>query len=256
MIWLKRLLLLTVLVLDIGLSQNDASAIESQATVAKTFAVFSVAYNRQGEAVRGGVCGSAFFISTTRAITAYHVLQNANFQAPEGFEKVRLWLVHEGEPAIELQTGFLTYRPDHDVTEIQLPEERAVNSRYVFAYSKRPLAAAANVETDGIVANTAGPRLARTATGDIEVVAVPNLIRLRMAGQILRRAQVRLSAADVRLSDAPEFELSYRPVVGLSGGPVVSGGEVFAMNSFADPAGAPHTWALDLHAASLLRRNN
>ena len=247
---IRSLLILSVWFLGISLPEIGKAAqnnlVKSQ--IPKTFAIFSVSYNRLGQEVRGGVCGSAFFISPTRAITAYHVLQPASFKPQAGFERVRVWLVHEGERAIELKPEYLSYQADHDLTRIQLPSLQAVDAKYIFPTTTSAPALSAEVETDGIRANTAGPVLKKIGQ-DFEVVSVPRLERLRAAGRLLRRTPVYLSAADVKLNGAIEFELSYQPVVGLSGGPVVSGGYVIAMNSFADPGGAPRTWALDLRAA-------
>src|SRR5262245_51088951 len=73
----------------------------------KSFAVFSVAYKARGGEVRGGVGGTAFFVSPTTVITAYHVLQPATFQAAAG-EKKRTWLVRENFRPVELKPQYLT----------------------------------------------------------------------------------------------------------------------------------------------------
>jgi hypothetical protein len=210
----------------------------------RAFAVFSVAYNPGSTQVKAGVMGTAFFISPTKAVTAYHVVQPKSFLPPEGYSRVKIWLVHEGEPAIELQKNNVTYFSSADQSVIQLKAGR-VNSRYVFT-AAAAIDPGAPVMTEGFPANTQGPELAWSGS-DIVVTAVPRLERVRFNGAVARISRVELNAADVKLRGAPCIELTYKPLLGLSGGPVISAaGEVVAMNSFSDPRTRAATWAVAL----------
>jgi hypothetical protein len=171
------------------------------------------------------------------------VLKTASFKPMPGFERVRVWLVHEGYRPIELKQEFVQSNANTDITLITLPAAQAVEARFVYATGAADLNAP--VETDGFIANTAGPILERQGA-DIAVTHVEHLERLHLSGTLLRTAQVNLKASDIELKASPEMELSYKPVVGISGGPVTSHGKVIAMNSFADPATFKHTWALKL----------
>jgi hypothetical protein len=213
---------------------------------AKTFAVFLAAFNSKTGAAQGGVAGTAFFVSKTSALTAYHVLQPKSFTPPEGFTSVQVWLVHEGERAIELHAENLKYQTDRDMTSIELNASNSVDRRFIF--STGSIAAVADdVRTDGFLASSTGPSLKVGATGLLEIVDVPWLSRIRSEGKILRAIDVDLNAIDVHLSKSPCYQLSYEPIVGLSGGPVISGDRVIAMNSFADPGTRHETWAVDLN---------
>src|SRR5690349_12820358 len=68
----------------------------------KTYAVFVARYNRRTHEAFGGVAGTAFFVSQHRALTAFHVLQNTSFASSTTDEVKQVWLVHEGQPALEL----------------------------------------------------------------------------------------------------------------------------------------------------------
>lgn len=233
----------TFLFLALSLALDSAVTIcgAAAAPAPKTFAVFVTAYNPGGGQVRGGVAGSLFFTSTREALTAYHVLQPSSFTPPPGFRKVRIWLVHENERPIELRADQLRTQPERDLTRVVLSSE--VDSRYVYQTDRaRPRMP---VYSDGFRANTAGPTLA-WVDGEVEITGVPKLERVSARGRILRRARIDLTAADVKLANSPNFELDYEPIVGMSGGPVVSGGKVIAMNSFADPVSRRRTWALEL----------
>jgi hypothetical protein len=210
----------------------------------KSYAVFLATLDpATGQAV-GGVAGSAFFISPTQAITAFHVLQPKSFENPH----TQVWLVHEDEPAIELSREELRSQASLDRTTIALSQAR-VPQRHVFtrASDKGPaLTVGTKVETDGFIANSAGPVLALAGLR-LRITSVPRLERLHAEGSVLRNVRVELASNDVNLKNAPCVQVSYKPVVGLSGGPVVSGGQVVGMNSFGlNEEAHASTWAVDL----------
>lgn len=203
----------------------------------KSYAVFLAHFDPVTGEAHGGVCGSAFFISPTRAMTAFHVLQPRSFADA----RTQIWLVHEGEPAIELSAEEITGDSAHDTTTIDLA--RAVDPKYVFKLASAP---EGDVETDGFIASSAGPQLAREGRR-LKITSVPHLERIHAEGRIVRGATpVTLTSADVNLRDASCVQLSYQPIVGLSGGPVFKGDRVYAMNSFADPRARESTWAVEI----------
>ena len=125
--------------------------------------------------------------------------------------------------------------------------------------AKAQLPVGTKVETDGFAANSTGPILEFNKTIKnalvttnvqrphfLTITSVPHLARLHSEGTILRSARLELTSQDVNLRNAPCTQVSYRPVVGLSGGPVLSGSRVIGINSFADPSARASTWAIDL----------
>lgn len=212
----------------------------------RSFAVFMVSYNTHNDYARGGVCGTAFFISPTQAVTAYHVLAAKSFKPLPGFERVRLWLVHEGYPAVEIKPEYLTYEPGKDRTLLHFPKAKKVDQRFVFTLGTVGRFSTI-VMTEGFVANTDGPTLIHKGS-DVDVAAVPHLQRLILTGRVLRVTDVTLKSPNINLRGEPSVQLSYQPIVGISGGPVVSDGKVIAMNSFAEPSTFKQTWAVDLQS--------
>lgn len=249
--------------LSVAASASVPLSAPSQAP--KTYAVFLATYNpATGETV-GGVAGSAFFITPKKAITAFHVLQAKSFDNPN----TQIWLVHENEPAIELAKENLISDSKLDRTTINLIGESAPQ-RFIFSSpgsAPAQLSPGTRVETDGFLANSTGPILefngapnvnVPTPTSSSNVIAivkrspalrissVPHLARLHSEGSILRQARIELASNDVNLKNAPCVQVSYKPVVGLSGGPVFSGDRLIGMNSFADPEARSSTWAIAL----------
>lgn len=213
--------------------------------IAKAYAVFLISYNRHTDQVIGGVAGTAFFVSDRKAITAFHVLRPESFTPEAGYEFRRVYLLHEGAPPIALNATEVTFQPDRDQSEIELPTTKRADPRYIFTKADRSLASGP-VLTEGFLANTAGPELARV-DGHITVTRVRKLARARLTGDLVRRATVTLAASDVSLRDVPCLQLSYRPIVGFSGGPVMDlDGRVLGMNSFAEPSTQARTWAVSL----------
>jgi Trypsin-like peptidase domain len=207
----------------------------------KSFGVFIAAYNSSGSEARGGIAGTAFFVSPNRAITAFHVLKPTSLKPAGGFERIRIWLVHENEPAIEVRPEYLHYSEDKDLTEINFPSLKA-KTKYVFE-SVRNATVGASVETEGFLANSVGPVLQRFGS-DLEIISVPHLERMELRGNLTRTARVSLEASDIHLHEIPCLQADYTPIVGFSGGPVVYQGKVIGMNSFADPNSRKSTWAV------------
>ncbi len=236
-----RFKLLTLVILSFGVTESVTAAITS---TAKSFAVFTTSYNTGNDLVRGGVNGTVFFISPTRAITANHVANQKSFKPLPGFERVRVYLVHEGYPPIEIKAANVRSDANRDVTVIDLPKAKRVPKQYVFPLGQVTVMGE-NVTSEGFVANTDGPILERKGQ-DVIVTSVPHLTRLSMQGQLIRQAQVNLKTLDIDLKSSPSVQLSYQPIVGISGGPVMVRGRVIAMNSFADPGTFKQTWALQL----------
>ena len=136
----------------------------SVAPPAKSFAVFVARYNSQTHEARGGVAGTAFFISSTRAVTAYHVLQASSFKRTSRDEQVRIWLVRENRPAIEVHTSNLAERKSADMTLIDFKQLAVARQDEVYRVSHAPFTGFGAskelpFETDGFLANSVGPLL-------------------------------------------------------------------------------------------------
>ena len=237
--------LLSVLAVVACVTQIAAAAIAPSPALPKSFAVFVAAYNEKGE-IRGGVAGTAFFISPRRAVTAYHVLQPKSFQLQPGFTRQRVWLVHEGEAPIELKQKQARFDSQNDLTVVDLDQDVSRDFIYQMGAS---LTTGAALETEGFRANTAGPKLARIGD-EIEIVDVPRLERVQLTGQLMNQARVEIRAIDVTLNSTPCLQVNFEPIRGISGGPLLSGGKVVGINSFGDPREAHRTWAVAVEMIS------
>lgn len=241
---MRALTALQALVLVFILTLVTEIGAVSKGSTPRSYALFSVSYNTSGSEAEGGVAGTVFFVSPTQAITAYHVINASSFTPNPGFERRRLWLVHEGQRPIEIRPEHLSYDRLRDLTVIRIPRSEQVPKRLVF--ERAGLATLnADVTSEGFRAGSAGPILERRDS-DLTVASVPRLERLFAVGKVVRRATVDLNAKDVTLRNSPGLELTYEPIKGMSGGPVLAAGKVIAMNSFADPRTFKRTWALEL----------
>jgi hypothetical protein len=217
----------------------------ANAELPKSFAVFIVSSNESGE-VRGGVAGTAFFISPHRAITAHHVLQKKSFELQPGFSSQRVWLVHEGESAIELNLRQAKFDAKNDLTSIAI--ENSVSTKYVYPIGSE-VRAGSEAATEGFIAETKGPTLARIDSG-IEIIDVPRLECKNLSGRVVAAARIDLRAPDVILEATPCLQVNYEPVRGISGGPLLIDGRVVGVNSFGDPQQRHRTWAVLLANAT------
>lgn len=205
------------------------------------YAVFKVSYNETGGEVVGGVAGSAFFVAPNRAVSAHHVLNATSFRPAEGFAKTRVWLVHEGETPIELFAPNVRTDSSKDITLIAFASPVSAK---VFTRAPASLRIGEPVASEGFRANSAGPLLFWNGP-ELEISSVPRLERLRAEGVLLRATAVSVQADDLQVRDARGMQVSYAPVVGMSGGPVLQNGMIVGFNSFANPDRAT-SWALAL----------
>lgn len=235
------LFLFSVISLVACVTQNAAASLAVARPLPRSFAVFVVASNAEGE-VRGGVAGTAFFTTPHRAVTAYHVLQPKSFQVPVGYSRQRVWLLHENETPIELKESYARFDSKNDLTVVDLPQ--AVATEFVYPTGAGVLVGDP-VATEGFRANTAGPRLSRSGA-DVDVIDVPHLERVNLVGQFISRARVELRAIDVTLESTPCLQVDFEPVRGISGGPLLAGGRVIGVNSFGDPREARRTWSITI----------
>ncbi|MGZ3774403.1 MAG: hypothetical protein ACXVCN_11830 [Bdellovibrio sp.] len=238
----------------LGFSHSEP-AISVSKPLPRSYAVFVAHYNTDNNSAVGGVAGTAFFISPSKAITAFHVLQAASFSKQPNFEKVKIWLVHEDRPAIEINLNNLKEHQEFDLTVIDFGKEKIASQPEVYPLEnnlkENTSLNAWTVESDGFIANSTGPEIAKSGN-DLVITSVPKLQRIQSYGRIVRSSLVHINASDVKLEHVPCFELSYKPVVGLSGGPMLKDGHVIAMNSFADPS-HQSTWAVQLSQLEFLR---
>lgn len=225
--------ILTVLILNTLLSQYATAK-------GSAYAVFKVSYNETGSAPVGGIAGTAFFIAGDRAVSAHHVLNETSFLPAPGFAKTRVWLVHEGETPIELFASNVLTDPSKDFTIISFLEP--VSDKI---YRRGPASRVGRaVASEGFRANTAGPKLFWNGP-DLDISEVPRLERLRAEGVMMRAMPVSVQATDLHVTNAQGMQVSYQPIVGMSGGPVTQDGMLIGFNSFANPDRAS-SWALAL----------
>lgn len=221
----------------------------SKAYKGSAYAVFKVSYSPQNPelGVQGGVAGTAFFVTSKIAFTAYHVINAQLFNPAPGFKKARIWLVHENQPAIEIFRTQIQENPDSDFSKITFQKEVTIPVQHIFE-TENPKKEIENfnknlVISEGYKANSAGPVLA-WINGDLEIQAVHKLEKIIQSGLVLQNTRVSLASADVNLKNQKTVQLTTKPIVGTSGGPVIINGRVKAFNSFANPNDRLSTWAI------------
>lgn len=245
---LMPLIVLLLVICLPKIRQSQAETFSNFSATPKSFAVFMARYNVLSKVVTGGVAGTAFFISPSKAITAFHVLNQKSFATTSKLERVKLWLVREGRAAIELDSQMLREQKQRDLTTIDFGGQPVAKSDEVYELESTSTANTVSstdvLQTDGFKANTPGPELAFVGD-ELVITRVSQLRRIHTYGALLQAARIDLSSNDVNLVGADCLQISYQPIVGLSGGPITRNGKVVGMNSFADPS-KQTTWAIHL----------
>lgn len=226
------------------------AAARAQAPKIRAFAVFKVSYlSHNPSSAMGGIAGTAFFTEKNRAFSAYHVMRPELFKPNTGYDRVRVWLVHQKHPPIEVVAQNMRYDSRKDLSAIQFADA-VVPESFVFESAVgQPVArpGEAQLSSQGyVVGETAEVTLISTGT-DLRIQKVGQLPAKLHQGVLRRRVKLSLKSLDMRLENIPGLELSYGMYVGMSGGPTLIDGRVVGVNSFgfpADQAYKTQAWAV------------
>lgn len=238
--------ILTIIMLTLLQATASFAALPTTAGF-RSFAVFKASYNETGGNVEGGLAGTAFFISTRKALSAEHVLTPGLFRPNPGFRHVQVWLMNETGGVFEVTESQVRRHSGKDLAEINFQQD-VVADKYVFPLAKKAPALSQPTSSEGYQAGTADARL-EWAGPRLRISQVLAQVQHTRQGQILQMAKVDLNATDVQLSQADCFHVSAPSMVGMSGGPTLADGQVIGVNSFGYPVDAmkkDSTWVISL----------
>lgn len=215
----------------------------------KSFALFKASYNSiMDNDVKGGIAGTAFFVTKNIAITAYHVLNDSTLKPNLNHTKTQLWLLNKMGGIIELKKYKYTlkYFPGKDITLIVF-NKPVVKDDYVFQIdfenfntftNKNDLQIySENIKSEGYRADSLVKATLAWSSHNLTVKEIHFLPQESHKGAIELITQISISATDVQLHNIQCLKLSYGSVLGMSGGPTLKNGKIIGVNSFGFPAG-------------------
>ena len=198
------------------------------------FAVVKISYNTPGETpVTGGICGTAFLIKDSIALTANHVLNAINYQPNPGYKFVQFWLLKRGTKLIiPLSADYLESMEEIESTIIKLPELQKCNLLISETNAKQNDA----VENFGHLINM--PITNAHWENNILIIDDYNLEKSKSdaSGQIVEIRKISVNANDVKLNNITVIQPSFKANVGMSGGPLICNNKVIGLMSFGLPA--------------------
>lgn len=199
------------------------------------FAVVKISYNIPGETpITGGICGSAFLIDDSTVVTANHVL-NANNYAPNvGFNFVQYWLLsRDNSLIIPLSADYIESIEELETSIINLP----VNLKCTLKVSESTLNINDPVQNYGHKGSDMPITKARW-DNNLLVIEEFNLNNCTAdsIGKIAEIKNVTINANDVKLDNIKVIQPSFKAIVGMSGGPLISNNKIVGMMSFGLPA--------------------
>jgi len=198
------------------------------------FAVVKISYNTPGETpVTGGICGSAFLINDSTAITANHVLNPNNYAPNPGFKFVQYWLLsRDNSLIIPLSVVYLEPIEEIETTIIKLPDHIKCTAKI----SETSPNIDDPVRNYGHLINM--PIKQAHWNNNLLVIDDFSLNNSSSdsTGTIVDIKNVTINANDVKLKDIKVIQPSFKANVGMSGGPLISNNKIIGMMSFGLPA--------------------
>ena len=202
------------------------------------FAIVKLSYNSPGETpVTGGICGSAFLINDTTAITAYHVL-NKNIKPNNGFKHCQFWLIKRtNKLIIPLNKEFFKYFPNIETTIIKL--------NYPLTKTNKIKLKKNNFNINDPVYNIghvggAMPIINAEWVNNILVIHDYSLSNVKSdsIGSIKTIKNCTVHTNDVNLNNIIVIQPSFKAIQGMSGGPLINknSNKLVGLMSFGLPA--------------------
>lgn len=202
------------------------------------FAILKLSYNEAGDSsLTGGICGTGFFVDSSTAFTAHHVLNEETLAPNLGYRHVLLWLILRSGPICRIEHSTVELHPEIDTTIIRF--KNPVLGALIYDVARTKADAGIGVRGIGhkgnvmpsVDAQWQGPELILQSANLADVV-------LDRDGYLKRPVTLDVNANDIKMVGVRGFELSFGSQVGMSGGPVVdlASGRVLGMLSIGLPA--------------------
>lgn len=205
--------------------------------VSMTFAILKISYNNIGDTtVEGGICGTGFFIKPQKAITANHVLNRNTFTPNVGYKFCDVILISHNGFTYSIKMSQITEYREIDTSVINF--DSVPQNTSVYSTSIDTDICGQDVKSYGFIGNQMPIINANWVNNSFKVNSVNlSTVVKNESGHVLRYFKISINGNDVKLSNIYGFEVSFKSVVGMSGGPLIDiNGKVIAMLSFGLPA--------------------
>ena len=186
------------------------------------FALLKLSYNDPGDSnVVGGICGTGFFIDTSTAITAHHVLNEVTFAPNNGFKNAIVWVVSRSGHVHKIDESFVDFYPDIDSSIIYF--KKSISGYVVYDVAPENISKGVTVSGLGYIGNGM-PRLDLNWQNQKLVINSIDLTNkvIDRDGFIEETARYSINAIDIKMKDIHGFKLSFGSRIGMSGGPVIN----------------------------------
>lgn len=202
------------------------------------FAVVKLSYNIPGETpVTGGICGSAFLINDSTALTAHHVLNNSIAPNP-GFKFCQFWLIKRNTKLIiPISNENFICLPDIETTIIKL--ENSIRLANFIRIEKESTKINSPVFNIGHIGGSMPIKNANWQNNILNIINY-SLLNLKSdsIGVIKSIKKCTINTNDVNLNNITVVQPSFKAIEGMSGGPLLnkSTNKLIGLMSFGLPA--------------------
>jgi len=182
--------------------------------------ILKLSFNDIGEEnVEGGICGSFFFISSSLAVTAQHVLNTNTFKPNTGFRNCQVWLIVQPDIVIELKLNNVIQHPEIDTTIVKLEKDYPIKVRKL---SSTTIEAGNECINEGFIGGKMPALNASWTSSGLQITSCSyNGTVANGEGHIKSKHIMTINAQDIKMTDVVGLATSYGGVIGMSGGPLV-----------------------------------
>jgi len=206
-------------------------------------AIFKASYNVSGDAgVRGGICGTGFFVDSKTVLTTYHNFSRDKFKPSLGYSHCQFWLIPQND-TIPIEKVYISDYPEFDTVVIKLPEGQGI-SRVLKLSNTNPIKGERCFNVGYFSSEGIYPELNVTLDRSSNGLSIT---KIDLCNQVIRGEGIvetvfieTKNYNDVKLKGKEVIKLSYGGRKGMSGGPLIRAatGEVIGIMSYGLPQNA------------------
>ncbi len=203
-----------------------------------SYSIVKISYNTGSTQVIGGICGSCFFVSNKKAITAHHILNNSKYPIDSDYDNTQYFVLSKNGQCFPMDYSVvINCLPIIDTTVISF--QNKVKPQYIFNVRKEfESLKNENISCEGYEAGKM-PQFNNPHFSNgkfcFDRFSISNYMN-KTQGCVKECFYSDIQGNDVKFNSIPCLKASFGGIVGMSGAPFLdSNNRVVALASYGLP---------------------